>query len=71
MYSWPREYITSLSFDDAEIFYREGKEIDLRRRGFDLEEKKPTMEEREAAWETYYTEEERNEMKKYMGLNKG
>ena len=65
MYGWTREYIVdNLSFDDVEIFYREGMESDLIRRGFDIKrgEKNDNIDDLR---ELYYTEEELKTIEKY------
>ena len=66
MYGYTLDYVRNLTFSEIEQLYSIGKKIDLKRRGFDLDEK-PTIEEREEAWEKYYTPEEQEIVKKHYG----
>ena len=65
LYGWSKEYVLGLSFDDLEVFYAEGKKADLKRRGYEIKET-ITQEDREAAWDLYYSGEEKEKLKKYM-----
>lgn len=66
MYGYTLDYVRGLTFDEISDLYTIGKRIDLKRRGFDLEEK-PTIEDREKAWEMYYTPKEQEEVRKAYG----
>lgn len=65
MYGWKREYIiNNLSNKDIEIFYVEGMQSDLMRRGFKID-RKDKFESIEDIQERYYTPEEIKKQEEY------
>ena len=65
MYGWKPEYIiNSLSIKDIEIFYTEGMQSDLLRRGFKIDRKEETQSIEELK-EFYWTPEQIKQQEEY------
>ena len=72
LYGWTREYVVDcLSCEEINIFYQEGTERDLWRRGWNIDIKDDFIEEDfKQLRDMYYSDEELAEIEKHKNGNK-